>query len=374
MLNTLDLLYSLKGSYSGAFVLFWGLILISCGGLSFLQLRNAQWPSKIDRALYGIFGALMIAFTVFRPIGLTPDDDAYVNMYTAICPMLTCDHWVLSARDWGWYGLVGLFKSFYDSPRVMLVIGALALFTKLLVVFSLSKKRMLALALFFGVFYQVQDLTALRVSLSLAFFMGGLWLIINRYRWQGILVLFSSFVFHKQAVVSPLIALGSGLRKKFWIYPLLVLLPVLITLMGLYPHIQIGVDFLNSKDLLSPSLLEGLNSYLDLKKNGYYANWRVIPVSLFPVILLMVFLGKPAFDENKEVYIYASASCILACWFLWGFADIPVAQVRFFEYFALPMVLLAGNCRGRWWEIGLVLIVSSAFIYRYNVWTQLFAG
>ena len=118
----------------------------------------------------------------------------------------------------------------------------------------------------------------------------------------------------------------------------------------------------------------GFNHYLELKDVGYYASWRVIPVSLFPVILLMVLLGKPAFDENKEVYIYASASCILACWFLWGFADIPAAQVRFFEYFALPMVLLAGNCRGRWWEICLVLTVSSAFIYRYNVWTQLFVG
>lgn len=355
-------------------MLFWGFILISCGGLWLLQLRKGQWPAKLDSALYGFFGALMIVFTVFRPFGLTPDDDAYLNMHTAICPMLTCDHWALSARDWGWYVLVGLFKSFYDSPRVMLVIGALALFTKFLVVFSLSKKRMLALALFFGVFYQVQDLTALRVSLSLAFFMGGLWLVIKKYRWQGVMVLFSSFLFHKQAVVSPLVAFGSALRKKFWIYPLLVLLPVLITVMGLYPHIQIGVDFLNSKGLLSPSLLEGLNSYLVMKKAGYYANWRVIPISLFPVIILMVLLGKPAFDENKEVYVYASASCILACWFLWGFADIPAAQIRFFEYFALPMVLLAGNCRGRWWETCLVLTVSSAFIYRYNVWTQLFVG
>lgn len=353
-------------------MLFWGLILISCGGLWFLQLRNAQWPSKLDRALYGIFGALMIAFMAFRPIGIAPDDEAYVNMYNEICPILSCDHWVLTGRDWGWYGLVRLFKSFYDSPRVMLAIGALALFAKLLVVFSLSKKRMLALALLLGVFYQVQDITALRVSLSLAFYMGGLWLIINKYRWQGVLVLFSSFAFHKQAVVSPLVVLGGGLRKKFWIYPFLVLVPVLITLMGLYPHIQASVDFLNSKGLLSPLLFVGFNHYLELRDVGYYAGWRVIPASIFPVILLMVLLGKPAFEENKEVYVYASASCILACWFLWGFADIPAAQVRFFEYFALPMVLLAGNCRGRWWEIGLVLTVSGAFIYRYNVWTQFF--
>ena len=102
MLNTLELLYSLKGSYSGGFVLFWGFILISCGGLWFLQLRKGQWPAKLDNALYGFFGALMIAFTVFRPIGLAPDDVAYVSMYNAICPMLTCDRWALSARDWGW--------------------------------------------------------------------------------------------------------------------------------------------------------------------------------------------------------------------------------------------------------------------------------
>lgn len=364
----------LQGSCSGAFVVFWVVVLASCVGLWIYRYRQAQWTSTYERALYWVFGILIVAFTAFRPIGLAPDDLSYIDMYRAICPMLTCDHWSLSSRDWGWYVFVGLLKSLYDSPRVMLLIGGLALIVKLLVIFDLSKKPLLALALFFGVFYQVQDLTALRVSLSLAFFMGGLWLVIKKYKWQGVFVLSSSFVFHKQAALSPLVLLGSHLRNKYWLYPFLVLMPVFITLMGLYPHLQTIVDFLNSKGFLNQSLLEGLNAYLDLKKNGYYENWRVIPVSLFSVIFLMVFLGKSAFDENKEVYVYASVSCILACWLLWGFADIPAAQVRFFEYFALPVVLLAGNCKGRWWEMSLVLTVSSSFVYRYNIWTQLFVG
>lgn len=369
-----ETLKPLQGSYSGAFVLFWVVILVSCGGLWFYRFRQQLWPSNYERGLYWVFGILMVAFTALRPIGLAPDDLPYLDMYSAICPTLTCDHWSLSPRDWGWYVLVGILKSLYDSPRVMLLMGTLALIVKLLVIFDLSKKPLLALALFFGVFYQVQDLTAFRVSLSLAFFMGGLWLVIKKYKWQGVLVLSSSFVFHKQAVLSPLVLLGSCLRNKYWPYPFLVLLPVLITLMGLYPHVQTIVDFLNSKGLLNPSLLEGLNSYLEMRKNGYYANWNVVPVSLFSVIFLMAFLGKPVFDENKDVYVYASASCILACWLLWIFADLPTAQVRFFEYFALPVVLLAGNCKGRWWEIALVLTVSSSFVYRYNIWTQLLLG
>lgn len=372
MLSTLNSMLLLESFYSRAFVVFWGLMLICSVCLWIFGMQNTRRSIRLERALFWVFGSVMVLFCAVRPIGITPDDLTYVDMYKSICPTFSCGRLIQSSRDWGWYGSVGLIKSFFDNLRLMLLIGAFALSVKLLVIFNLSKRPLLALALFFGVFYQVQDVTAFRVSLSLAIFMAGIWLLIKNYKWQGALLMLSAGLFHKQAVLSPWVAFSFGSRKKLWTYFLLVLLPVMITLLHLYPHIQVGVDFLNSKGLLDLSLLEGLNSYLENKNNGQYVNWRVIPLSIFPIIFLMVFLGRSTFYENKEVYVYASTSCILACWLLWGFADIPTAQVRFFEYFALPVVLFAGNCRGKWWEVSLVMTVSSIFVYRYNIWTELF--
>jgi hypothetical protein len=57
----------------------------------------------------------------------------------------------------------------------------------------------------------------------------------------------------------------------------------------------------------------------------------------------------------------------MGCIFLWCFASLPDAQVRFFEFFMAPTVLLAGMRRLNVLELAGVFAVSGAFVIKYNV-------
>lgn len=368
MPKILELLYALKGSYSGAFVALW----CACALLAAISIsvQKKPWAKYFSLVAYWVLALIMVFFAAYRPIGIARDDLAYLEIYDGVCPTLTCGHWLQGARDWGWYSLVGLLKSFWAGPRVMLWLGAAGLLVKFGVIYRLSRHPLLALLLFTGVFYQVLDLTAWRIALASTVFMVGFWLLAEGRTRLGWVVTMVSGLFHKQALLSPFVLFGPLLNGRFILLPLLSLPPLILMLTGCLIDVPALLQQIGNESLSRFALEQGLASYIV----GDYSGWRIMPIVFYPLLALFGWLVWDAFYANRRLYGYSAAALISSCWILWVFAPFPIAQVRFFEFLILPVVFLAGYCRFDWVRFCGIAFVSGVFVVKYNVLHQLLTG
>lgn len=355
--------------YTVAFCIFWALLatIVIYNG----HINKGGCTLKASAMVYWGFAAVLVLFQAMRPIGLARDDGSYLQIYNAICPILECGHWIQSTRDWGWYSFVGLLKSISTTPQVMLWLGAAGLLFKLVVIYSISKRPLPVLLLFTGVYYQVQDITAWRVSLALTIFMGAIWVYVRGRTYLGALIMLASGVFHKQAFVAPLVLLGGFLQRRLWLFLGVTLAPLILVCCGIYPDLLHWLPSL-SDGIASIAFHQGLDSYVGFKSTGAYQNIKSAPVVCYPLVLLMLWLllVKPT---NKNLLTSLMAGCVvMGCLFLWGFASLSDAQVRFFDFFMMPTVLLAGMHRLTFAETSAVIAVSGIFVVKYNVFTHLF--
>lgn len=360
----------LKNPYAWGFVLFWVGMLVSCAILWMVESCHGKQNKLLESSLFWGVGLAMLAFMVFRPIGIARDDLAYLEIYKTICPTLTCGQWLQGARDVGWYASVGLLKSLVSDSRVMLWLGAAALLVKLAVMYSLVKRPLVVLVLYTGLYYQVQDLTAWRVSLALAFFMLAIWLVVRTRHYWNAWALFVCGVFHKQAFVAPLILVGVLLRKHRLLVTFICLIPVVMLVVGLYPPLHLIASQIGGggKEI---AFNQGLDAYVGAKLAGVYAGWRQAPVVVYPQILLTLWLLIKARPDNEKLDAMLTGCLVMGCLFLWGFASLPDAQVRFFEFFMVPTVLLAGVRRLSAVEFAGVVLVSGLVVAKYNMVHQL---
>lgn len=372
MINVLELLYSLKGSYSGVFVALWSAcVLVTAIGVS---VQKKPWSRYFETLAYWILALLMVAFAAYRPIGIARDDLAYLEIYNGVCPTLACGQWLQGLRDWGWYSLVGLLKSLVADPKVMLWIGAAGLLVKFGVIYRLAKEPLLALMLFTGLFYEVLDLTAWRVALASTVFMIGFWLLAEGRTRLGWVVTLASGLFHKQAFSAALVLPGLVLRHRYYWLIVLVTLPIAMMLIGWYPDIPAIVQRYGGDVISSLAVQQGLDAYIGKKAASGYLDWRIAPIVYYPLLALSVWLARDVFTQNNRLYAYTSISVVWAAWSLWGFASLPDVQVRFFDFMILPVVFLAGACRFDWWRLSVVVAVSGIYVVKYNVLHPLLTG
>lgn len=359
-------MFSYSG-YSMGFVLFWGAMCCTCVGL-LLAKDKAGWEvgkiERIENHLFWLFGIAMLAFSGMRPLGIARDDLGYLGYFNALCPTLDCGKLVQGNRDWGWYSLVGFLKSFVPKPEVMLWLSAVGLFAKLFVIFKVCRYPMLGLLLFAGIFYQIQDLTAFRVAFSLAIFMLAIYAWLVRGKTLGTVVLLLSGIFHKQGYVSIGLVIAPLFRRWYWVLALAMLLP--FTLLWLFGKPVVPTWL--SHDRLAH---EGLDSYVASQLSGAFQKDKLIPLSLYPLGVLGLWLAKDTFETNRELYAVVAASMTIACWLMWLFAAITPVQVRFFEYFMLPMVLLAGCAKRNVINLVLIAAVAGSWVVRHNILNQL---
>lgn len=321
--------------------------------------------------LFWGFAILMACFELFRPIGIARDDQAYLAIFEGICPTLECGQMPQTARDWAWYLSVGILKSIWPSPRAMLLLGAIALFLKFSVIYSVAKRPLPVLLAFTSIYYQIQDLTAFRVAISSAVFLIAIWFYIRHSRAVGIVGMILSGVFHKQGFVAPSVLLGYLIKGRFWLLCILSLIPIGMMALGFYPPLQDWLSVL-SGGANSAGIFRELDPYISHKLGGIYDGWRVAPVVFYPLIIFTLWMIGAHQSSNKRFDALMSGCLMMGCWFLWGFASLPDAQVRFFEFFMLPTILLVGIGRTSLRQTGALVLVSGIFVIKYNILHHLF--
>lgn len=317
-----------------------------------------------------MFGLVMVIFVATRPFGIARDDVGYLAHYNSICPTIACEKWFNGGRDIGWNLLVGLLKNIIDDPRIMLWLSAAGLLIKLFVIKALTKRPLIVLLCYTSLYYQVQDLTSFRVSLSIAFFMLAIWLIVRTScYWNAPTLLISGF-FHKQAYVAPLILFGLIIKKSRWLLNAICFIAVIMLLLDFYPQWHLIV-FKFGDRLRDIVLNIGLDVYVGSKLAGVYLNWRQAPIVYYPQILMILWLINKTQLIDEKLDSMLTGCLVMACIFLWGFASLPDAQVRFFEFFMVPTLLIVGMRRLKFFELSSVIFVSGLFVAKFNIIHQL---
>lgn len=345
---------------------FWLAVAFACIAHRALELKNQNYGAKAETVLFWAFGLAMVIFVAVRPIGIARDDLGYLEIYSTICPTLICHQWIQGIRDWGWYSLVGLLQSFGIGPRVMLLLAATAVLLKLSVIYSLVRHPLPVLLLYLGLYYEVQDLTAWRASLAITMFMVGIWLIVRFRTYWNSWALILCGVFHKQAFVAPFIVTGKLIKRNRAFFNMLCITPVILLLVGVFPDLQQITTHLGD-ELHKLFVNQGLDKYFTAKNSGAYTGYRNAPIVVYPQILLILWLLNRFWKVDNRLDSLLVGCLSMACLFLWGCASLPEVQVRFFELFMVPTVLLVGL---RWLhvlEFSALVIISGIFVLKYNV-------
>lgn len=329
-----------------------------------------------DRAFFWLLGFPYVAFAAFRPLGVAMDDHGYVQKYDQICDISECGGNAFLQRDPLWHGLVSALKGLYPHPELMLWLAGAGLVVKLFVIYTLTARRMLALLIYVSLFYLVDDVTALRSSLAVAFFLLALLASVRNRLWLVIIMVLTSGLMHFQGFLSSAILPA----KKFGLHqPLIITFmigSVLLSHFGLHPtdgFANMMLDVPVAKWIVNPS---GMNPYvvrktLELKSDGTQS----LPILMPPLVLLIAYIVHLSSPSKNKVVCMSSALVAMACSILWFYSFNPTAQFRLANFLMVPLVLIIGHVPNNRLIIISVIGISVLFVAKYNlVHTMLFDG
>ena len=290
-----------------------------------------------ERVIFWIASLMLILFSAFRPVGLGIDDAGYVLYTKNICSFLECFKLIQSPRDYVWFSLVGLLKSFFSGEQAILLISAAGVFIQLYCIDRLCRQKLLALILFTPLIYLLFDLTILRAGFALGWYFLAIFFLVRSKFFLGGTLLASNFLTHSQAIFSIALAPFLWLSKK----RRLAIALIALCLLGMYLQITPTID------QLSLFTSASVQPYLEKAMDGGYEGENKFPVI---DLLLMIYLAAIIIKEDinkfsSKLNQYIVASALLAIFLAWFFAPIHAVQTRLFDFYIAPIVFLAGNLR-----------------------------
>jgi hypothetical protein len=333
---------------TGFFGYFIALIALSC-------LFYRQQNPLHARRVYWVMGGLLLLFTALRPMGLGIDDLGYIEISKGICAFADCFQVIQAPRDWAWYALISLLKSFafVNGDRAVLLLAVLGLATQLYVIDRLCHQKLLALTLFTPLVYLLFDFTIFRAGLALSAYFWAFYLLVRQRPILGNILLLGNFVAHSQAIFS------IGLWPFHWIakFKKIAIAIIFIALLGIYLQITPNIQF------LSIFIKGAAQTYVEQAKNGDFSGLKLFPalyILLLTYLSILLAFSKTLLNQSqlsKDVAQYVLASILLALVLAWFFAPIQVMQSRLLEFYFAPIVLISGNLeRNRWAFIGTIVL------------------
>lgn len=335
MLSLPNELPTFMGPFSVAGFVLMALLVIASSTVS---LCASPHRARIDWVFFWLVGSMLVGFAVFRPVGLARDDQAYVEIVKSLCPQGDCTKGGAIVRDYVWYGFVKLGVHLWpENYRVALALSGLGVLVKLFVIDRLCSQRLLALLLFIPLCYVQYDLTQLRAGLAISWMMLGVYALVRSHVWVGVSALGTNFLVHSQAVFS----LGLLCYRVFglsrWGLPVVTAVALVFIYAGLYPGVK-TLGWLGS--------IPETASYYSGSQSGAYAGVKAFPWAYFLILGYGIWLCDAMRDGYSKIVEIVSAGLALGMLVAWFFAINPTMQTRTFEFYAVPLVLLAGNVGG----------------------------
>jgi hypothetical protein len=77
--------------------------------------------------------------------------------------------------------------------------------------------------------------------------------------------------------------------------------------------------------------------------DGGYEGAKVFPWGYMPILGYGLWIWASYSNKAQKIVNITATSILLALGLAWFFASIPIMQTRMFDFYILPLVLLAGN-------------------------------
>jgi hypothetical protein len=289
----------------------------------------------LDRTVFWAFGLALIGFTFLRPLTLSRDDAAYIQIAQLICSIQKCGLSIEVLRDWGWYLTISFFKSFFSNEQSLMALASIGLAIKLFVIDQLCKQRLLALVLLIPLTYIQYDFTQLRAGFAISFYFLAIFVLYRYKDWMAGCLLVSNFVFHAQAAPSIGLIPFVWLNQRQWVLPIAIVGFLMLIYTGLFP----SFDFMQLLHI--PRF--GADSYLAMNISGTYIHVKVFPLGYLPILAFGLWLCWGNNPQKDHLSRIVGASILLAIFLAWVFSFNPTIQTRMFEFYIAPLILLAGN-------------------------------
>ena len=324
------------------------------------------YREHVDRTLFWVFGVLLIAFAVFRPIGLARDDLAYVQILNSTCPTVDCANATFATKDWIWYELIRVIFPYLSGDLIAaLVVSGLGVLVKLIVIDQLCRQRLLALLLLIPLSFVQYDLTQLRAGLATSWMLLGILWLARSQIWLGSAALLTNLAVHFQAIFSPGLLMYRIFGLSRWVLPIGILALLGMVYGGMYPNAA-NTHWLLDFERTAPY-------YKDLTF-GLYAGTKALPIGYLPILAYGVWLCFSVGAEHRRMANIIAASLFLAMSLAWLFVVIPTMQGRLFDFYVLPIVLLAGNVGASKPKILLTCIMAFMLYLRLELFNDWILG
>ncbi len=336
------------GYYSLGFLCFFSALLVS----SLISYRKPNL--KVESKLYWAYALVLVTFSAIRPIGLSRDDLAYLEISKNICAITECMALIQSSRDWGWYLIISLLKSIMPGERAILVLSGICTFIQLLIVDRLCRQKLLALTLFVPFIYLYFDFTLLRAGLALSVFFIAFYYLVRSKQFLGSTLLLSNYFFHSQGIFSIGLILFNQIAKYKYIAIAVITILVVFIYLEWTPSFEQLLPF--SKNESAP--------YWEQYRQGLFDNQINFPLAHLLIIgyVVFIFLIHNSTIEDISMNQLVLASILLALFLAWFFAPVHAIQTRLFDFYIAPLVFLAGNLGRSWITLGVTLLLA-IFLY-----------
>jgi hypothetical protein len=339
----------------------------------FSDRRSKYW--------YVLLSAPLVLFASFRPMGMMRDDVFYVNVLNL--PSAEYFSKMLSLRDPLFYTVAFLLSYVSKYADLLLYFVGFILFLKLVVLHKLAgRRRLLVLFMYISIYWQLHDLTQLRVSLSAFFFLLFFYSIqTNRAVWSHLSIV-ASMLSHAQGLLNAMFLHKTPIIPQRFTLGFSALIMILLV-----SHTKINfADIYNVLNYLlgdpqtsdfNFQFREAIRAYyltaeMHLAKG--YVRLGMDPPIIF-VLSVVVHLNS-IFSLRGDTYQLpvirsATFSILVAIFLSWLFSSFSDVQVRFYEYYFLAGLVLAcyiSKPRALIGVYGLSLAYFIKFNIKWEIW------
>ena len=334
--------------------------------LSLYSIFSKIKPST-QKYWFLVISVPLVCFGMYRPFGLMRDDPFY-----AVITSWQIENYISkihSLRDPLFYVIALTLSKFSNDSKVILVFAGFVLMLKLIVIYRLGgDNKLLLLFMYLSIYWQLHDLTQLRVSLSAFLFLAYFYFYKANLRFYAVIFGIFSMLAHAQALLNIIIIYNKRLLSKQSAF-LIVFFSLFMIGVGWVPEFDTIVNIYNylSKNL-EYQLSESFRSYVITYQSDWAPKNKRLPLILvvnlciYSYVMLSLDKSVLAKPHVKKAY----SSILLAAVLSWIFASASDIQVRFYEYYFIAGLVIAAEVVERQ-SLMLLYTLSVCYFVKFNV-------
>lgn len=287
---------------------------------------------RVTKILYWIFVALLWLIAAWRPVGVDKDSINYMMMY--LNPAYGTES---TTVEYSFKLIVQAVRFLFNDVRALFVIYAvLSIFVRGYALQKLSGHMLLGLLIWGCHFFVLHDMTQIRVAVSSAFLLLGIFFLTEKRRRAFLLCFLVALFFHYSALLMlPLVVLSGGRVGRREMYVLAGIIPLMYVLLlaGIDPILSLPIPYIQEKvEIYEKARQMGI---MDENVNIFGATFMARVMVYYFVLWKYRFIVEkvPAVSVMVRVYAFSLCSFLL-------FSGFSIFAARISEFYGVVEIAL----------------------------------